>query len=98
MANLSAANAARLTAALGKKYRFDGNQILTLGQWLDKQRSNGPLETVEHDGFIKWSRRKFNGMNGDEQRDYEARLKAQRHFYINGVNVPKIVYDVVVVP
>lgn len=46
--------------------------------------------------MIDWDRRKFNRMDGAEQRTYEERLKARRYFYVDGWQVPKIVWDCVV--
>lgn len=45
--------------------------------------------------MIDYSRRRFNAMNHAEQRDYIARLESRTHYYINGVQVPKLVFDLV---
>ena len=43
-----------------------------------------------------WSRVKYNRMGSQTEQDaYEAGLRARRYYYINGVRVPKIVYDAV---
>ena len=93
MADLSKANDARLAACLAKRYRFEGDAIMTLGAWLDLQRQAGPVEKSEGDGMIDWSRTKFNRMDNRQQSDYEAGLRARKYYYLNGLVVPKIVFD-----
>lgn len=81
----------RLHACLAKVALYDG-QVRTLGQHL------AILSGVkkEGDGYILWSRAKFNRMDAREQRAYEARLKAKRFYYVDGWQVPKIVWDAVI--
>lgn len=80
----------RVQKALDKKYNF-GGEVRTLGEHI------GTLCGVktEGDGMIDWNRHRYNRMNGEEQRAYEARLKAKRYYYIDGWQVPKIVWDCV---
>ena len=84
----------RVKKVLEKFWRFDGK--------VQSLKEN--LESIEithkktSDNMHKWSRRKYNRMDGDEQRAYDARLKKGRTFYIymnNGYcrEIPKIVYD-----
>lgn len=80
----------RLNAALAKRARYSG-EVRTLAEHLATLKG----EKKEGDGMIDWNRTRFNRMNGAEQREYEARLKARRYFYVDGWQVPKIVWDVV---
>lgn len=87
--SLSPMQLGRLNAALDRQYRFaDG--VRTLRAELERAQV---LEKSETDGMVDWSRTRFNRMDGREQAAYEARLKARRYYYINNVQVPKIVYD-----
>ena len=94
MSDLLKANAARLQSCLAKRYSFSG-QVLTLGEWLHTQHALGPVEKSEGDGMIGWSRTRFNRMDGRQQDDYEASLRAKHYYYLNSVQVPKIVFDIV---
>ena len=87
--SLSPMQLGRLNAALDRQHRFaDG--VRTLRAELERAQV---LEKSETDGMVDWSRTRFNRMDGREQAAYEARLKARRYYYINNVQVPKIVYD-----
>lgn len=90
-ASLSAMNAGRLAKALEKQARYAG-EVRTLGAHIATLKG----EKSEGDGMIDWNRRKFNAMTGREQTAYEARLKARRYYYVDGWQVPKIVWDCVV--
>lgn len=92
----------RLEKALAKQFRMDG-KIMTLEQIITDCVPADPAKTVT-DGMIAWSRTRFNRMNGAEQKAYEARLKARRHYNLECPNpqypgmetyteVPKIVFD-----
>lgn len=81
----------RLNAALDKLARYDG-QVRSLRDHIATLTG----EKREGDGMIDYSRRRFNAMSGEEQRAYEARLKARRYYYVDGWQVPKIVWDCVV--
>jgi hypothetical protein len=61
-----------------------------VANWLSDQSTFACKET---DGMFKWSRRRSNRMDGAAQLAYEARLKAQRCYWVNSVEVPKIIYD-----
>ena len=87
--NLSPMQIGRLDKALAKLYRVEGGEIVTLRTIVE--RAEGIKR--EWDGMCDWSRRKFNSMNGKEQAAYEAMLKARRYYTIDGITVPKIVYD-----
>lgn len=95
LSGLSAMQIGRLNAALDKQMRFaDG--IRTIRAQIERMAAAGPLVKSEGDGMIDWSRTKFNRMGSDrEQREYEARLKAKRYFYLNNWQVPKVVFDAV---
>ena len=90
--NLTAMQLGRLTAQLEKQYRFSDGSVQSLRAYLE---SNAPLVKETGDGMIDWNRRRFNRMDGRQQAEYEARLKAKRYYYLNGLQVPKIVYDAV---
>lgn len=79
----------RLNKALDTRYSFSDG-VCTLRQ---KIESLHPIVKEETDGMINWNRRHFNRTS--DQEGYEARLKAKRLYYINNINVPKIVYDAV---
>lgn len=83
----------RVNAALEKRARYNG-EIRTLREHLATLKG----VKVTGDGMIDWDRRKFNNMTGAEQRTYEERLKARRYFYVDGWQVPKIVWDCVAAP
>ncbi len=79
----------RLNKALDTQYSFSDG-VCTLRQKLE---SLHPIVKEETDGMVNWNRRHFNRTS--DQKGYEARLKAKRIYYINDINVPKIVYDAV---
>ena len=87
---LSPMQLGRVNAVLDKRARYDG-VIRTLREHI------ATLDGVkkEGDGMIDWNRRRFNAMRGDEQRAYEARLKARRYYYVDEWQVPKIIFDLV---
>lgn len=79
----------RLNKALDKLYRFpDGVRSLRA-----QIESFPAIEKRESDGMIDFSRAKFNRLDDAEQAAYTAKLKARRYFWINDLQVPKIVYD-----
>jgi len=88
LSSLTPMQAGRVKLALEKKARYSG-EVRTLGAHLETLKG----EKKEGDGMIDWNRTKFNRMDGPAQREYEARLKAKRYFYVDGWRVPKIVYD-----
>ena len=83
----------KLIALLAKRARYDG-EVMTLGEHI------ATLQGVKSqgDGMIDWNRRRFNKMLAQEQRAYEDRLKAKRYFYVDGWQVPKIVWDCIIAP
>ena len=89
---LSPMQIGRLTACLNKLYSFpDG--VWTLRFAIEHMPVIVKRET---DGMIDWNRRHYNRLGSNQEQDaYEARLKAKRLYYINDINVPKIVYDAV---
>jgi hypothetical protein len=92
MSTLTAANAARLAAALDKPYRFEDG-VRPLRDELARRKADGRLNPETGDGMIDWSRTKFNRMDGKQQAAYEAALKARKYYYLGGLQVPKIVFD-----
>ena len=84
--------AGRLRKELDRLYRFDG-EALTLAAWLANQRTNGPLDLTTCSGTIGWNRRHFNQLDHAGQRAYEARLAAKTHYFVNNVEVRKIIFD-----
>lgn len=92
--NLTPMQLGRLNAALEKRYRFQSAGVLTLRQYIESLPS---IEKSECDGMIGWNRRHFNRLGSTaDQRAYEDRLKAKRHYFVNGVEVPKLVHDAIV--
>lgn len=81
----------RLNKALAKRARYDG-VVRTLAEHI----ATLPAKKHEGNGLIRYSRTRFNRMNAKEQTAYMARMEAERHYYIDGWEVPKIVYDCVV--
>ena len=92
MSNLTAANTARLEAALSKLIRIEG-KVMSYRQFIADASA---ADKSTFDGTIDWNRRKFNGMDAKEQRAYEARLKAKTYYAVRGVIVPKLVYDSII--
>ena len=87
---IETANAGRLNKALDKAYRFSDGSIKTLRQYIESAPS---IELDESDGMINWNRIAFNRMGYKEQAQYEAKLKAQRLYWINGIKVPAMIYQ-----
>ena len=82
----------RVSKALDKTYNFDGC-ICSLRDWIDGLTNVAKSET---NGMCDFNRRHYNNLpSNDEQEAYEARLKAKRYYWINNVQVPKIVYDLI---
>lgn len=90
--NLSAMQLGRLNAQLDKQYHFSSIGVAPMRQWIEAQTSITKSET---DGMMDYSRTRFNRMDNREQAEYMARLKSRRHYFINNVKVPKIVFDAV---
>lgn len=86
---LTPRQAARADEQLDKHYRFS-NGIFTLRQWIEAQDA---LEKEETDGSMDYNRTRFNRMSHAEQRAYNERLAAKRYYFVNGVKVPKVVFD-----
>lgn len=80
----------RLDTALDRRHNRNG-EIATLRAFIER----GEGVKSETDGMIDYNRTKFNRMNGSQQREYEARLKAKRYYLVDGWIVPKIVFDAV---
>jgi hypothetical protein len=82
----------RVNKTLDKTYNFDG-RICSLRAWIEGLTTVVKSET---DGMCAFNRRHYNDLPGnDEQEAYKARLKAKRYYWINNVQVPKIVYDLI---
>ena len=99
MPDLNAANAARLNAALDKRYAFTFG-VYTFRQAIEAGRFS--RAEAGHAPGVKWDRRKFNRMNHKEQAEYHRKLdtmKPEYRLYNAGcpygswVAAPKIVFD-----
>lgn len=88
--HLSPLAAGRVRTTLEKVARY-GGEVRTLAEHIATLKG----EKSEGDGMIDWNRRRFNNMTAEQQRVYEARLKARRYYYVDGWQVPKIVWDCV---
>ena len=101
---LTPMQAARLDACLAKRFRYDDG-ICTMGEDLAARHARGELVAKKvGDGMIDYSRGHFNGLPSDKaQKEYMARLKAKRHYYVEcvdgfGRGIPKTVYDAIALP
>jgi hypothetical protein len=92
--NLTPMQKGRLEKALDKQYRFSDG-IRTLRAEIERRAKNEGLEKDTCDGMLDYNRTRFNRMNGAEQREYMARLKAKRYYFVNNLKVPKIVFDAI---
>ena len=80
----------RLDSVLNRLIRSNG-VVMT---WRDRvaMMSQNPEKSIT-DGNIAWSRRRFNRMDGREQEAYEDRLNARRVYILDGILVPKMIFD-----
>jgi hypothetical protein len=99
MPDLSAANAARLNAALDKRYRFSFGvftfrEAIESGKFSHAEQGETPS--------VPWDRRKFNRMGPKEQAEYQRKLNTLKPEYRlfnagcphgSWVAAPKIVFD-----
>lgn len=99
MPDLSKANAARLNAALDKRYQFSFGvstfrEAIEAGKFSRAERGEKPS--------VQWDRRKFNRMDHRQQADYQRKpdtlVPAYRLFYADcphgsWVEAPKMVFD-----
>jgi hypothetical protein len=99
MSNLTAANAARLNAALDKKYRFDDG-VSTLRNRIAAGRYS--RAEVGQRPSVQWDRRKFNRMDSRQQAEYQRKLDTMKTIYClfnadcphgSWTEVPKMVFD-----
>jgi hypothetical protein len=88
-ANIAPAAKARAGAILDALVRLPSG-VTSWRQFVDNAET---LDLATSDAMIDWNRRSFNRMNHREQAEYEARLRARTYFWINGIKVPKIVFD-----
>lgn len=87
---------ARLDEQLDTLKRFSDGGTRTVRAELLRLAAAGPLVRSIGDGMIDYNRIHFNRLQSVKaQREYEARLKAKRHYYINDWQVPKIVFDAI---
>ena len=99
MPNLTAANIARMNAALDKLYSFEGFGITSFRRLIDA--GEFASATAEQEPVEYYNRIKFNRMNAKEQEAYEKRLKETKTVYrlvlakdeARDFAVPKMVYD-----
>lgn len=97
LSKLSPMQRGRVEEALNKLYRFDG-MIGSLRELLQRRAQGGGFEKCISDGMLDWKRRTFNSLDHKGQREYEARLKEKRYYWVAGSQVPKIVFDIVDAP
>jgi hypothetical protein len=90
--HLSPLELGRLQVQLDKLYSFtDG--VFTLRHAIERLPS---VEKQVRDGMMNYSRRYFNSLGSNEAQDkYVANLQAKRLYFVNGIQVPKCVYDAV---
>lgn len=81
----------RLERELDKSVRIN-DTVTTWRKWIDAQTE---LSCKESDGMCDWSRTRFNRLDGDGQAAYEKRLKSKAYYWVNNVQVPKMIYDFV---
>ena len=80
----------RLRKSLDTLFRWDG-VILSLKDKLEKEN---PLDKEMSNNMHRWNRKKYNAMDGDEQRDYDKKLLSGRTHYAGNYEVAKIIFDV----
>lgn len=91
LSRLSPRDAGRVNKALDMVYNFFG-ETKTMRAWLEALPE---VRKTESQGGI-FNRHHFNRLGSEaEQRAYEERLRTKRRYYINDVEVPKMIYDVV---
>lgn len=95
MADLTAANQARLEKSLNQIYRFSEG-VMRLKEYLEKYTVGYESSEVAK---YEYNRHKFNAMGPREQAEYEEKLKERKISYraMNAdgsfINVPKIVFE-----
>ena len=96
MSTLSKANKARASKALDKLYRFS-HGVKSMRQAIDEGHFvEAKIEMVPK---VKWNRTKYNRMNGEEQQEYERKMKELKTEYQlwyddrTFIDVPKAAYD-----
>jgi hypothetical protein len=80
----------RLMKAANKEYRFEDG-VMSIKEKLEKLQ---PTQKSSSNNMWKWNRQKFNRMNGDEQKEYEEKLANGRTYECDGYEIPKILFDV----
>ena len=78
MSNLTAANLARLNAALDKQYRFSFG-VFTFRQAIEAGRFS--RAEVGKKPSAQWDRRKFNRMDARQQAEYQRKLDTMKPAY-----------------
>lgn len=66
------------------------NVTTTWRAWLDGQPE---LQCRTTDGMVALRRSATNRMSSDQLAAHEARLRARTLYWVNDVNVPKLVYE-----
>jgi len=99
MPDMSNANAARLNAALDKRYAFSHGVDTFRGMIAAGRFSRAEIGQTPS---VKWDRRKFNRMGYAEQAEYQCKLDTMKTEYRlfnagcpheSWVAVPKMVFD-----
>ena len=91
LSSFSRLDRGRVEALLDKVLRWEDGDYTTR-QWIEKQSR---IHKSQGDGMLNFNRTRYNRLDRDGQAAYEARLRAQRFYYLNGREVPKLVYDAV---
>ncbi|MDD5373361.1 MAG: GNAT family N-acetyltransferase [Sulfurimonas sp.] len=87
---LSPMERGRIKKSLDVSFNFREGGVMSLKEKLE---SVSGIEKEMTDNTHKWNRSKYNQMDGDEQREYDKKLKVGRTFYAGGYEVPKIVFN-----
>lgn len=92
----------RLKKSLSKVYRFPYGLSTVHDHLVKFTNDYSEVTKTETNNLWKWDRRRFNNMDGDQQKNYERKLEEGRTYYISNndfqFNIPKIVFDVLNVP
>ena len=88
----------RVKKSLDKLFRFNG-VVRTLKEQLEHEYKEGKIEGKKvKNNMYKWNARKFNRMDGEEQREYNKKLLNGRNYNVDynksTREVPKIVFDI----
>lgn len=89
---MTANKIAMVEQLLHKCYKTDMG-VLNLQQIIEKMPDTPKKEVI--DGMIDYSRSRFNRLNGFDQKRYMDRLKSKRYYVVDGMIVPKTIFDAI---